>query len=143
MISEFEVSGPDPILAKQETLINSLFQGTVTQIVERVAASADKIGQAKSWHHALITRCPASILVIHRLLAKMPPSDSVSEALQLDFQIACRMMRRSDFSEGVRAVLIDKDNAPSWSPNNISSITENEIDTIFEFDSSLRLNKTG
>jgi enoyl-CoA hydratase len=53
------------------------------------------------------------------------------------------MMRRSDFSEGVRAVLIDKDNAPSWSPNNISSITENEIDAIFEFDSSLRLNKTG
>ena len=143
LISEFEVSGPDPILAQQETLINSLFQGTVAQIVERVAASADEIEQAQSWHHALTTRCPASIFVIHRLLAKMPPSDSVSEALQLDFQIACRMMRRSDFSEGVRAVLIDKDNAPSWSPNNISSITENEIDAIFEFDSSLRLNKTG
>ena len=143
LVSQFEVSGPDPILAKQETLINSLFHGTVTQIVERVAASADEIEQAKSWHHALTTRCPASILVIHRLLAKMPPSDSVSEALQLDFQIACRMMRRSDFSEGVRAVLIDKDNAPSWSPNNISYITENEIDAIFEFDSSLHLNKTG
>jgi len=111
--------------------------------VERVAASSDEIEQAKSWHHALTTRCPASILVIHRLLAKMPPSDSVSEALQLDFQIACRMMRRHDFAEGVRAVLIDKDNAPSWSPNNISSITENEIDAIFEFDTSLRLNKRG
>jgi len=124
-------------------LINSLFQGTVEQIVERVAASSDEIEQAKSWHHALTTRCPASILVIHRLLAKMPPSDSVSEALHLDFQIACRMMRRHDFAEGVRAVLIDKDNAPSWSPNNISSITENEIDAIFEFDTSLRLNKRG
>ena len=142
VVSEFEVSGPEPIFAKQETLINSLFQGTVEEIVQRVAACADKIELAKNWHHALITRCPTSIAVIHRLLAKMPPSDSLSEALQLDFQIACRMMRRSDFSEGVRAVLIDKDNSPNWSPTNITSITESEIDAIFEFDSSLDLNKT-
>ncbi len=141
-ISEFEFSGPEPIFAKQETLINNLFQGSVAEIVQRVAASADKIEQAKSWHHALITRCPASIGVIHRLLAKMPPSDSLPKALELDFQIACRMMRRSDFSEGVRAVLIDKDNSPNWSPNNISSMTESEIDAIFEFDSALGLNKT-
>ena len=142
VVSEFEVSGPEPIFAKQETLINSLFQGTVEEIVQRVAACADKTELAKNWHHALITRCPASIAVIHRLLAKMPPSDSLSEALKLDFQIACRMMRRSDFSEGVRAVLIDKDNSPNWSPINITSITESEIDAIFEFDSSLDLNKT-
>ena len=143
LISDFEVSGPEPFLAKQESLINNLFKGTVMQIVDSVAACSDDIEQAKRWHKALTTRCPTSISVIHRLLAVMPPSDSLSEALQLDFQIACRMMRRSDFSEGVRAVLIDKDNGPSWSPNDISLMTENEIDAIFEFDSSLRLHKKG
>ncbi len=142
VISEFEVFGPEPIFAKQETFINSLFHGTIAQIVQRVATCAEEVELARSWHRALTTRCPASIAVIHRLLATMPPADSLSEALQLDFQIACRMMRRSDFSEGVRAVLIDKDNSPTWSPNNISSISKNEIDAIFEFDSSISLNKT-
>ena len=142
VISEFEISAPKPILSKHKILIEQLFQGSVSQIAQRVAKCADDNEQVKNWHQALEKRCPASISVIHRLLSKMPPADSLSEALQMDFQIACRMMRRSDFSEGVRAVLIDKDNSPSWSPDNLASLTEKEIDAIFEFDSSLRLNKT-
>ena len=31
-----------------------------------------------------------------------------------DFAIAANFLRRSDFAEGVRALLIDKDNAPNW-----------------------------
>jgi len=60
----------------------------------------------------------------------------------MDFQLACNMMRRSDFSEGVRAVLIDKDNNPIWAPDKIESVTETDINSIFQFDSSLTLHKT-
>ena len=60
----------------------------------------------------------------------------------MDFQIACKMMRRSDFSEGVRAILIDKDNSPVWSPDNLGLITKTELENIFEFDPSLSLNTT-
>ena len=72
----------------------------------------------------------------------MSPSKSLKEALQLDFQVACKMMRRSDFSEGVRAVLIDKDNSPIWSPDELHLVTKTDLEAIFEFDSSLSLNKT-
>ena len=38
------------------------------------------------------------------------------EALRMDFRIVSRICRGHDFYEGVRAVIVDKDNRPQWSP---------------------------
>ena len=139
VIAKFEISPPKTILAKEEDLISKLFQGSVIQIVKNVKQFLGVNEYVKGWYKALSTRCPTSIHVIHHLLSVLPPSNSLSEALHMDFQIACKMMRRDDFSEGVRAVLIDKDHSPIWSPDKIEFITENELENIFKFDPSLRL----
>ena len=142
IIEKYEILPPEPILKNQETLINDLFNGSVKKIAESVERFANENEDTKNWHYALSTKCPTSISVIHRLLFVMPPSDSLIEALKMDFQIACKMMRRADFSEGVRAVLIDKDNNPNWTPDRLGLINKNELDFIFDFDSSLSLNDT-
>jgi enoyl-CoA hydratase len=41
------------------------------------------------------------------------------------------MMMRHDFVEGVRAVLVDKDNAPRWNPATIWEVTDEMLDAIF------------
>jgi enoyl-CoA hydratase len=41
------------------------------------------------------------------------------------------MMLRPDFAEGVRAVLIDKDNAPVWDPSDPAGVTGGMLDAIF------------
>jgi enoyl-CoA hydratase len=41
------------------------------------------------------------------------------------------MMLRPDFAEGVRAVLIDKDNAPRWNPAAPEDVTDEMLDEIF------------
>jgi enoyl-CoA hydratase len=38
---------------------------------------------------------------------------------------------RHDFLEGVRAVIIDKDNAPRWRPDTLSGVTDAMLDEIF------------
>ena len=38
---------------------------------------------------------------------------------------------REDFVEGVRAVLVDKDNAPRWDPATPEGVTDHMIDRIF------------
>jgi enoyl-CoA hydratase len=41
------------------------------------------------------------------------------------------MMLRPDFVEGVRAVLVDKDNAPRWDPATPEGVTEVMLEAIF------------
>jgi hypothetical protein len=36
-----------------------------------------------------------------------------------------------DFMEGVRAVIVDKDNAPKWRPARIEDVTPASVDAIF------------
>ena len=38
------------------------------------------------------------------------------EALRMDYRIVSRICRGHDFYEGVRAVIVDKDNRPRWAP---------------------------
>jgi enoyl-CoA hydratase len=38
------------------------------------------------------------------------------QALRMDYRIVSRICRGHDFYEGVRAVIVDKDNCPQWSP---------------------------
>ena len=46
--------------------------------------------------------------------------------------MAMNMVLRGDFSEGVRALLVDKDKSPSWSPQNIENLLPEEIEQIFQ-----------
>ena len=38
---------------------------------------------------------------------------------------------RHDFIEGVRAVIVDKDNAPKWDPSTPEGVTDALLDEIF------------
>jgi enoyl-CoA hydratase len=41
------------------------------------------------------------------------------------------MVRRHDFLEGVRALLVDKDNQPRWNPPTPDGVTEEMLDEVF------------
>ena len=51
--------------------------------------------------------------------------------MALEYRLAARMIMRPDFAEGVRAVLVDKDNAPRWDPAAPEGVTDEMLDAIF------------
>jgi enoyl-CoA hydratase len=63
-----------------------------------------------------------------RLGAAMP---SFAANMAMEYRIGARVVARHDFIEGVRAVIVDKDNAPRWSPDTIEGVTDVMIDEIF------------
>jgi enoyl-CoA hydratase len=54
-----------------------------------------------------------------------------ADNMAMEYRIASRVIIRPDFAEGVRAVIVDKDNAPRWDPATADAVTEDLIDAIF------------
>jgi len=54
----------------------------------------------------------------------------IDEALRTEFRIVSRIASGHDFYEGVRAVIIDKDNRPRWKPAAIESVESAAIESI-------------
>jgi enoyl-CoA hydratase/carnithine racemase len=55
----------------------------------------------------------------------------IDEVLALDLILAKQFQRHHDFTEGVRALLIDKDKTPKWSPPNWGAISQTLVNAHF------------
>jgi len=53
------------------------------------------------------------------------------DTLKQDFRLGCRCLDGHDFYEGVRAVLIDRDQAPKWQPARLEDVSEAMVDAYF------------
>ncbi|MCA3752942.1 MAG: enoyl-CoA hydratase/isomerase family protein, partial [Phenylobacterium sp.] len=51
--------------------------------------------------------------------------------MAMEYRIGARVVQRHDFLEGVRAVIVDKDNAPKWNPATLEGVGEDLLDAIF------------
>ena len=58
--------------------------------------------------------------------------DDFRENMRMEFRIVSHLMEGRDFHEGVRAILIDKDNAPVWNPASLDMVSDEAIAAHFE-----------
>jgi enoyl-CoA hydratase len=139
VIAEFKIDPGVPVLNYHMPVIEHIFGGDVTpeKMQERAEDLARMRPNDKLVSHALTafaTRCPVSIKLFWRLLQIADGITSIGEALTLDYHLALRMIRRGDYIEGVRAVLVDRDNAPKWSPNSLMLVDKALLDALFDKD---------
>ncbi|MFV0429561.1 MAG: enoyl-CoA hydratase/isomerase family protein [Arachnia sp.] len=77
----------------------------------------------------LRARSPLGVLVAMRLLLRSADL-SLSEVFEQDLRVAQRLLPLGDFAEGVRALLIDKDNTPEWRYARLEDVPPSLIDDL-------------
>jgi len=69
--------------------------------------------------------------VAFRQLREGRERQSFDEEMLVETRIGSRVSYSHDFAEGVRAVLIDRDNRPQWDPPTLEKVDRAAIDAIF------------
>ena len=77
--------------------------------------------------NVLATRSPTALTAIFEAHMGARTLMSVEGTLKMDLRLARLLARAPDFAEGVRAVLVDKDQAPKWSPRDIAEVDRDGI----------------
>jgi enoyl-CoA hydratase len=62
-------------------------------------------------------KSPTACAVSLRMLVESPKQPHFVDEMRMEYALMVRMIAFPDFKEGVRALLIDKDNAPRWQPS--------------------------
>lgn len=80
----------------------------------------------------LTTKSPQTIKVALRQLVEGANKVDFADNMAMEYGLACAIIRRPDFAEGVRAVIFDKDNAPRWNPPRLDQVSDATVDAIFK-----------
>ncbi|MET0545893.1 MAG: enoyl-CoA hydratase/isomerase family protein [Caulobacterales bacterium] len=79
----------------------------------------------------LKTKSPTTLKVAKRQMREGLKARSFEDNMRMEYRIAARIVRTHDFLEGVRAVIVDKDNAPKWNPATPEGVSEEMLDALF------------
>lgn len=110
--------------------IDRLFAGESVEAIF-AALETDNSDWARAQLATLRTKSPQTLKVAFRQLREGRSVASFAEEMKREYRIAARVVMRNDFREGVRALIVEKDNAPRWSPDALAGVTDAMLDEIF------------
>jgi enoyl-CoA hydratase len=129
LLTEFEAeAGRPPIATHQDEIAQAFAHDSVEAIVAALDAGSD---WAKEQAGIIRTKSPLSSKIAFRQLKEGGRAKSFAEVMAMEYRIAHQLAVSHDFLEGVRAVILDKDNAPRWQPASLEAASEAELDAIF------------
>ncbi|KYR02382.1 3-hydroxyisobutyryl-Coenzyme A hydrolase [Tieghemostelium lacteum] len=101
--------------------------------VEDIIASLEKEGTdwSKQTVNTLKSVSPTSLKVVYEQLQR-GKSLSLDECLKMEYRMSQVFVRNNDFFEGVRALLVDKDKNPKWTPPTLSEVSNNTVQSYFQ-----------
>ena len=130
ILGEASVAAPEARIAEHFAHIGRVFASDrFEEILE--ALEADESEWAAKELASLRAKSPQACKVSLRLLAEGAAMPSFADEMRQEYALASRVVRRHDFVEGVRALLVDKDNMPRWDPATPEGVTDALLDELF------------
>jgi enoyl-CoA hydratase len=122
-------------LMRQRPAIDRWFNANdVDAILASLATSATGPGSEGDLARALAVTMKAKAPLSLKLalaLQRRGRTLAFDECMRTEYRVVSRVARGHDFYEGIRAVIIDKDQAPQWQPSTLAAVSEAEVERHF------------
>ena len=125
-------SAPPPLLEDHAWIDKAFAPESVSEIMQALKNLSQQghAGAARALAQ-LGAKSPTS-LAIARQQMRRGVALTLAQALQMEYRIVWRLCRSPDFYEGVRALVIDKDNAAKWQPASLDAVDDTDISGFFD-----------
>ncbi|GAB2275179.1 hypothetical protein Dimus_009941 [Dionaea muscipula] len=134
----------ESILNKQSVIDECFSKDSVEGIISSLEAEALKEGNG--WIGPVLkslNRSSPTALKITLRSIRDGREQTLAECLKKEFRLTINTLRTiisGDVYEGIRALTIDKDNAPKWDPTSLDKVSDEDVDLVFQpFEAQLEL----
>lgn len=130
VIESFAEDAPGPQLMEQRDWIDDCYAyNTAEEIVRALRQSPAKA--AREAADAVLAKSPTAVKVTLEALRRARTAASLEDVLDQDYRVSLRLLAGSDFVEGIRAQVIDKDRSPAWSPPALEDVGAAAVEDYF------------
>ena len=135
VLSAFSEPAGEGTIMQHRAAIDRLFAGdmveTILAALDREAVSGGVDADwAKQTAAVIRTKSPLS-LKLALAQVRRGRSWDFDTCMRTEFRIVSRIIHGHDFYEGVRAVIVDKDNTPCWRPATLPDVSEADVERHF------------
>lgn len=103
--------------------------------MEEIFAALEAENDGENWAfkelRTLKTKSPQAMKVTLRQLRAGARMETFADVMAMEYRLGGRIVQTHDFQEGVRAVIVDKDQTPKWNPAAIEGVDEAMLDAFF------------
>ncbi len=129
-----EPAGEGPVIARRAA-IDRLFAGnSVEDILAALDNEASSGSAGAEWAAktaaTIRTKAPTSLKLALEQVRRGKAWD-FETCMRAEFRIVSRVIEGHDFYEGVRAVIVDKDNKPRWQPDTLAAVAAADVERYF------------
>ncbi|MCW8870877.1 MAG: enoyl-CoA hydratase/isomerase family protein [Proteobacteria bacterium] len=100
-----------------------------------LVAGFEQLDDSDGWLYkstkALLRGCPMTLFLVREQI-KRAQYMSLSEVFAMELIMSTQCVLHADLAEGIRALLIEKDNKPQWSVGSVAEITPSMVEEFFQ-----------
>ncbi|HEU4379213.1 MAG TPA: enoyl-CoA hydratase/isomerase family protein [Hyphomicrobiaceae bacterium] len=116
-----EPAGPSSLQDRRSDIDRTFAGASVEDILAALAASPGE--WAANTAAALAQKSPKAMKITLAAIANARSLASLEAALNVEYRLTVRLFEDGEFPEGVRALLVDKDRKPKWSPADLTGVS--------------------
>jgi enoyl-CoA hydratase/carnithine racemase len=128
ILQEFNLSTQSALLKNKEAISVCFSKDTMEEIMDALTKSSNK--NCQEAYAALLKKSPTSLKISLKAMRNGQHLD-FDACMQQEYRLVSRFLQGHDFAEGIRAVIIDKDQTPHWQPDSIEKVTDTQVEQYF------------